>query len=188
MPIGQARRRRTWWRPKGIEPSSHAVQVQHLPVGTRPRADRLSVRVRDHARGVSESPRVAMHSRISRINFNREENFDRSRRGELNPPTSVWRTDVSPQHFTCKTEQLEQEEGVEPVDFGVGHRCVTATLPLLGGPVRDRLLWTNVGAGARSKARTWVGRESNPRHDGVRIRCKTSVCYRPVRAHLQRAR
>lgn len=45
-------------------------------------------------------PRVAIRpGRASRPHFNRV--FRSSRWGELNPPTPVWRTGVSPQHFTC---------------------------------------------------------------------------------------
>lgn len=73
--------------------------------------------------------------------------------------------------------------GVEPADSGVAHQRVTATLHLLGGPAAGPELWIVVGAGARSTTRSWVGWESNPRFDGVRVRCKASVCYRPESPH-----
>jgi hypothetical protein len=75
-------------------------------------------------------------------------------------------------------------EGVEPFDSGVAHRCVTATLHLLGGLLRrDLVFWITVDAGARSVTPAWVGWESNPRCDGLRVRCKACVCYRPNSSH-----
>ena len=69
--------------------------------------------------------------------------------------------------------------GVEPADSGVAHQRVAATLHLHGGLRRDRLSWIAVGAGARSTTRTWVEWESNPRFDGVRIRCKPAFATDP---------
>jgi hypothetical protein len=82
----------------------------------------------------------------------------------------------------ARAREIEQEGGVEPADSGVAHRCVTATLHLLGRSLRrDLVFWTIVDAGARSMALAWVEWESNPRLSGLRIRCKASVCYRPAR-------
>ena len=115
---------RTWWKPKGIEPSSHALQVRHLPVGTRPQFDRRASATTSRA---MQLPRVAIRPQRSR--------------DHVQPSVSI-----------------EQMGGVEPADFGVAHRCVTATLHLHGGPVRDRLLWIAVGAvGAFDNP--YVGRE-----------------------------
>ena len=69
--------------------------------------------------------------------------------------------------------------GVEPADSGVAHQRVAATLHLHGGLRRDRLSWIAVDAGARSTTRTWVEWESNPRFDGVRIRCKPAFATDP---------
>jgi hypothetical protein len=68
----------------------------------------------------------------------------------LNPTTLVWRTSVSPQHFTCMAVSCET--------WFAKHLGVGAT---------------------RSMLLAWVGWESNPRRDGVRNRYKASVCYQP---------
>lgn len=87
-----------------------AVRVQHLPVGTRSRLDRAAVRVRGHARRPpapiarrDPAPRSRGPASTARRRLRS------SRWGELNPPTSVWRTDVSPQHFTCKQQRRTDE-------------------------------------------------------------------------------
>ncbi len=88
--------------------------------------------------------------------------------------------------------------GVEPYDPGVAHRCVTATLRLLGGVCRHREFEIHVGASPTARLRSptvrsrvhgspaWVGWESNPRHDGLRNRCKASICYQPIGPPLVR--
>ena len=75
----------------------------------------------------------------------------RSRRWESNPTTSVWGTGVSPQHFACLVVSLG-----------------------------DRAFDRRRRPGARPVDLAWVGWESNPRYDGLRVRYKASVCYRPA--------
>jgi hypothetical protein len=77
-----------------------------------------------------------------------------SRWWELNPTTLVWRTSVSPQHFTCLAVSGET--------WFADHRR----------------------RGARSMVQAWVEWELNPRFVGVRTRCNASVCYRPGRPTL----
>ena len=71
--------------------------------------------------------------------------------------------------------------GIEPADSGVAHRCVAATLHLLGDLATNEIWFLNQRGRpqARPMIRAWVGWESNPRRDGLRIRCKASVCYQP---------
>jgi hypothetical protein len=68
-----------------------------------------------------------------------------------NPTTLVWRTSVSPQHFTCLAVSEET--------CGRG---------------------SSWAPGARPMTRTWVEWESNPRFDGVRIRCKPAFATDPI--------
>jgi hypothetical protein len=68
-----------------------------------------------------------------------------SRWWELNPTTPVWRTGVSPQHFTC-----------------------------LAVPFQRPIFWSTVGVWrTRPVLPAWVGWESNPRYGGVRVRYKS---------------
>lgn len=76
---------------------------------------------------------------------------------------------------------VEQVGGIEPADSGVAHRCVAATLHLLGDLATNEIWFLNQRGRpkARPMIRAWVGWESNPRCDGLRIRCKACVCYQP---------
>ena len=74
---------------------------------------------------------------------------------------------------------VEQMVGVEPDDSGVAHRRVTATLHLLDGLPRRPNADQRRHPRARSLDLPWVGWESNPREDGLRVRCNANICYRP---------
>ncbi len=74
---------------------------------------------------------------------------------------------------------FEQVVGIEPDDSGVAHQRVTSTLHLLGGLSRDLVFEAPWRLATRSMLPAWVGWESNPRFDGLRIRYKACVCYRP---------
>ena len=134
------------------------------------------------------------NSLISRINFNRQENFDRSRRGELNPPTSVWRTDVSPQHFTCKqNQQDDQQQDLQDVQRELNpptpvcahaNRGVTATLHLQTEPAR-RHLQTDIGSKQPDKELgEWWSREGPVVVDQRRRRSAFPMCQRRLRQSL----
>lgn len=69
--------------------------------------------------------------------------------------------------------------GVEPDDSGVAHRRVTATLHLLGGLPGRPSADPRRRPRARSRILAWVGWESNPREDGLSVRCTANICYRP---------
>jgi hypothetical protein len=63
--------------------------------------------------------------------------------------------------------------------FG-GPLCHLNTSPAWWSPGEET---SSIAVGARRHGSTiyaWVEWESNPRFDGVRVRCKASVCYRPV--------
>jgi hypothetical protein len=77
------------------------------------------------------------------------------------------------------TRVFEQVGGVEPSDSGVAHRCVTATLRLLGGLSRDLGLRTTVGARCASDD-SFVGPVGfEPTPVGLRNRCKIRFATDP---------